>query len=77
MKKTLSVALLMIIFSSCEKRYFCECQYYNEEGVTVLTSDNDIGYYKKRDKSEAEAKCKSMTYGNNVIGENGKKCELK
>lgn len=75
--KKLIPFILLLIFSSCEKRYFCVCQYYNEEGVTVLTNEDDIGYYKKRSKDEAEAKCKSMDYQPNGLGDTGRKCELK
>lgn len=77
MKKILVILFLSSVLFSCKKDYFCECVYYNDQGVVAATKEEKAGFYKNSEKSEAETKCKSMNFEPNTISVNGRKCTLK
>lgn len=77
MKKLFFLLFFVSVLFSCKKDYFCECVYYNDQGVVAGTKEEKAGFYKNSEKSEAEAKCKAMSFEPNTISTNGRKCTLK
>lgn len=78
MKILLVLFLISVLFSSCNKDYFCDCTYYNEQGQVVgVPSEHHLTYYKRKDKSKAEQACKDMDFAVGTYGETSRKCELR
>lgn len=77
MKKLFTIFLFVSILFSCQKDYYCECYYYNENETNILPHEERAGFYRKRNIDDAKAKCEKLNFPPNGLGDNGKKCTLK